>query len=81
VPKPPKPPFDPEWWSSRAVHAPDGRLCYESFHFSRHSPKGGLGRHAEYFVVHDDLLPVGSVYLLFGLEPRWFGATPAGAPS
>jgi len=65
-------PFAPEWWYARLFMSPDGRLSYEHFEFNVHAPKGGLGPHAEYTVVHDDLLPLGGVFLLFEIGPVVF---------
>ncbi len=60
--------FAPQWWGARLFCAPDGRLCYELFYFVMSYPKGG-GKTETYCVVHDDLLPRGGTFLLFGIEP------------
>jgi hypothetical protein len=66
-------PFDPERFYIRHTHSADGRLCYEQFEFNVRAPKGGLGRHADYTVVHDDLLRRGGTFLLFETGPVSFG--------
>jgi hypothetical protein len=65
--------FDPDYLYARAIHSPDGRLCYEGFTFAeRKETHVKSGRWFHYTVTHDDLLPVGGTFLLFEMEQRAF---------
>ncbi len=63
--------FRPHWFSARLFFSADGRLCHELFYFTE-KYEGGSGLTKRYGETHDDLLPQGSTFLLFGIEPTCF---------